>query len=217
MWVRHVFFRPGAFHLAKEAFGQTSIYDRFLYITDGGHYDNLGLVEALRHRPKTVYVLDASSDPPDSFSTLGQAIATARMDLGCEVELDPRSLQRGKKNKPPLACYGTGKVRYADRAETDLYFVKAIVTGTLPWDVEAYAKEHSTFPRTATSNQLYGEFDLEAYRVLGREGARALLRAVAEAAAGGPGPSSTAPAAPEPSPDGGGQLTADELPVGEAR
>jgi hypothetical protein len=217
MWIRQVFFRPGAFYLAKEAFGKTSVYDRFLYITDGGHYDNLGLVEALRHRPQTVYVLDASSDPSDSFSTLGQAIATARMDLGCEVELDPRPL-RTKKNKPPLACYGRGKVRYADGAETDLYFVKAIVTRTLPWDVEAYAKEHGTFPRTATSNQLYGEFDLEAYRILGREGARALLRDIAREAAGGPGPSSSAPATPAPPPDGGGggQLTADELPVGEA-
>jgi hypothetical protein len=172
---RNVMWRPGAFHLAKEAFGQTSIYDRYLYITDGGHYDNLGLVEALRCRPREVYVLDASSDPPDTFNTLGQAIATARMDLGCEVELNPRLLQRGKNAEPPLASYGIGKVTYADGAETDLFFLKAMVTQTLPWDVEAYAKEHHTFPRTATSNQLYGEFDLEAYRVLGREGARALL------------------------------------------
>lgn len=177
-WWRHVFVRPGAFHLAKEAFGQTSIYDRFLYITDGGHYDNLGLVEALRYRPEAVYVLDASSDPPDTFSTLGQAIATARMDLGCEVELNPRLLQRGENDEPPLACYGVGKVVYSDGAVTTLYFLKALVTQTLPWDVEVYAKEHSTFPRTSTSNQLYGEFDLEAYRVLGREAARALLNHV---------------------------------------
>ena len=160
-WWRHVFVRPGAFHLAKEAFGQTSIYNRFLYITDGGHYDNLGLVEALRCRPEAVYVLDASSDPPDTFSTLGQAIATARMDLGCEVELNPRMLQRSKEDKPPLACYGVGKVVYSDRAVTALYFMKALVTETLPWDVEAYAKEHSTFPRTSTRDQLYGEFHLQ--------------------------------------------------------
>jgi hypothetical protein len=174
-WWRHVFVRPGAFHLAKEAFGQTSIYNRFLYITDGGHYDNLGLVEALRYRPEAVYVLDASSDPPDTFSTLGQAIATARMDLGCEVEVNPRMLQRGENDKRPLACYGVGKVVYSDGEVTALYFLKALVSESLPWDVEAYAREHNTFPRTSTSNQLYGEFDLEAYRVLGREAARALL------------------------------------------
>ena len=215
-WWRNVVWRPGAFHLAKEAFGQTSIYDRYLYITDGGHYDNLGLVEALRCRPREVYVLDASSDPPDTFSTLGQAIATARMDLGCEVELNPRLLQRGENDKPPLACYGIGKAVYADKAETDLYFLKAIVTQTLPWDVEAYAKEHDTFPRTATSNQLYGEFDLEAYRVLGREGARALLKHIRSEAAGQLDPASPVTGSPEASSDVDGQPTNARVPAGKA-
>ena len=173
-WCSHVFVRPGAFHLAKEAFGQTWIYNRFLYITDGGHYDNLGLVEALRYRPEAVYVLDASSDPPDTFSTLG-GHRNSRMDLGCEVELNPRMLQRGEKDKPPLACYGVGKVVYSDGEVTALYFMKALVTETLPWDVEAYAKEHNTFPRTSTSNQLYGEFDLRGLpRPRPRGGPRAL-------------------------------------------
>ena len=184
IWLKSVLDRPGASWLAREAFGKTSVYDRFLYVTDGGHYDNLGLVEALRHRPKEVYVLDASSDPQDSFSTLGQAIATARMDLGCEVELDPRQLRR-RKAKPPLVSYGTGRVRYPDGEGADLYYVKALVTRKLPWDVEAYAQEHASFPRTPTTSQLYGEFDLEAYRVLGREGIRALLEVVASGASSG--------------------------------
>ena len=179
---RAVIYRPGAFRLAKEAFGKTSIYDRFLYVTDGGHYDNLGLVEALRHRPQAVYVLDASSDPEDSFSTLGQAIATARMDLGCEVELDLTGLHRSAKNKPPHFSFDSGTVRYPDGAVAQVHYVKAIVTRKLPWDVDAYAKEHATFPRTSTTNQLYGEFDLEAYRVLGREGTTALLDAIASMA-----------------------------------
>jgi hypothetical protein len=174
-WLRSVLERPGAYRLVNEAIGKTSIYDRFLYVTDGGHYDNLGLVEALRRRPKDIYVLDASSDAENSFSTLGQAIATARMDLRCEVEFNPRPLRRTGTDEPALASYGTGPIRYEDKAEGTLHFVKAIVTDKLPWDVEAYAAQHTTFPRTPTANQLYGEFDLEAYRVLGREGTKALL------------------------------------------
>lgn len=209
---RALLYRPGAFRLAKEAFGKTSVYDRFLYVTDGGHYDNLGLVEALRHRPQKIYVLDASSDPEDSFSTLGQAIATARMDLGCELDLDPRRLRR-KNDKPPLVSYDTGKVRYPDGEEAELYYVKAIVTRKLPWDVEAYAKEHATFPRTSTTNQLYGEFDLEAYRVLGREGTRALLDAPARKLRGS-AKTNGRPPAPTPA-TSSGDITADELAVGE--
>ena len=214
---RALLYRPGAFRLAKEAFGKTSVYDRFLYVTDGGHYDNLGLVEALRHRPKKIYVLDASSDPEDSFSTLGQAIATARMDLGCELDLDPRRLRR-KNDKPPLVSYDTGKVRYPDGEEAELYYVKAIVTRKLPWDVEAYAKEHATFPRTSTTNQLYGEFDLEAYRVLGREGTRALLDAPTRKFGAGAGSSSNGrPPTTSPAPSTSGDITADQLAVGEVR
>ena len=48
--------------------------------------ENLGLVVALRRRPATVYVLDASGDQRNSFSTLAQAIAMARIDSGVEVE-----------------------------------------------------------------------------------------------------------------------------------
>ncbi|MGH3487990.1 MAG: hypothetical protein ACRDP8_08765, partial [Actinopolymorphaceae bacterium] len=86
--------KPGVYRLFKEAVGRTSLYDRRLYVTDGGHYDNLGLVEALRRRPRRIIVIDASLDPEDSFATVGSAIATARMDLGVSVHFDPRQIQR---------------------------------------------------------------------------------------------------------------------------
>ena len=95
-FLREFFEKPGVANLAREAFGRTSVYDQSIYITDGGHYDNLGLVEALRRKPATVYALDASNDHEDSFKALGRAITTARMDLDCEVEIDPRGM-------PPLA------------------------------------------------------------------------------------------------------------------
>src|SRR5690606_6206522 len=74
--------KPGPYRLFKEAFGTTSLYDRRLYITDGGHYDVLGLVEALRRRPERIIVIDASNDRQDAFTRVGMAIATAAMDPG---------------------------------------------------------------------------------------------------------------------------------------
>ncbi len=166
--------KPGPFRLLKEAVGRTSLLDRRLYVTDGGHYDNLGLVEALRRRADVIYVLDASADPEDTFRALGRAIATARMDLDCEVDFDPRSMRRLKAERS-AAAWGVGRYRYPDGTEGEIRMVKVVMVDGLPWDVESYSGQNARFPLTSTGDQLYGEFDLEAYRVLGREVTRKLL------------------------------------------
>lgn len=169
--VRDMWTKPNPFLVAREAFGRTSVLDRFLYVTDGGHYDNLGLVEALRRQPSTVLVLDASNDDEDSFATLGEAIATARMDLGCEVDIDPRTMRRVKEGRASSG-WVHGRVTYravGDQAPAtgNLWVAKAVMLDGLSWDLETYAGDHADFPRTSTGNQFYGEFDLEAYRALG--------------------------------------------------
>lgn len=173
-FARMVLHKPGPFWLAKEAIGKASYIDRLLYVTDGGHYDNLGLVEALRQQPDEVIVLDASSDPEDSFQALGQAIATARMDLDCEVDFDPREMRKLEKARS-TAAWGRGTVRYRDGGTGTILLAKVILVEGLPWDLETYQANHPQFPRTSTGNQLYGEFDLEAYRILGREVTKRLI------------------------------------------
>lgn len=168
--------QPFAFRLMKEAFGRTSVYDRFLYVTDGGHFDNLGLVEALRLKPKRVFVIDASSDTEDSFTVLASAIATARIDLGCEIAIDIDPMRRGTSTA--RRAWASGTATYPDKQQTTVHFVKAIVTKQLPPDLVSYAATNPAFPRTSTGQQLYGEFDLEAYRTLGRAGTLALVESL---------------------------------------
>ena len=161
------FDKPGAFRLFKEAFGNASLTDRKIYVTDGGHYDNLGLVEALRSRPRHIVVLDASADLVDTFGTLGEAIATARMDLQVDITFDPRRMRKTPPDRAK-AAWGSGQARHPDGAITELYLVKAALTDDLPWDIETYLGRHTAFPTTSTGDQLYGEWDFEAYRSLGR-------------------------------------------------
>jgi hypothetical protein len=172
---RAIFKKPGMFSLIREAVGKASLYDRFLYITDGGHYDNLGLIEALRRRPQEIYVLDASNDPEDTFRALGRAIATARIDLNCELVMDTRGMRRLADTRSGSA-WCVGDYTYADGARGKVYLAKAILLEGLPWDVEAYAFDNKDFPHTSTSKQLYGEFDFEAYRELGSNAVRELLK-----------------------------------------
>lgn len=165
-FVRNMLAKPGLTRLAKEAVGKASVYDNFLYVTDGGHYDNLGLVEALRRKPDRLFVLDASNDIEDTFAALGRAIATARMDLDCELVMDPSQMRRLREARAP-AAWCTGRYRFATGEEGEISLAKAILVDGAGWDVEAYAAENPDFPRTSTGRQLYSEFDVEAYRALG--------------------------------------------------
>ena len=83
--------RPRPRYLLKELLGQNSINDKYLYVTDGGHYENLGLVELFRRGCTTIYCFDASGGGP--MTNLGDALALARSELGVEVEL-PRGRAR---------------------------------------------------------------------------------------------------------------------------
>jgi hypothetical protein len=187
--------RPGAFRLFKEAVGTSSVFDRKLYITDGGHYDNLGLLEALRRRPKTVVVLDASNDAENTFAALGEAVATAAMDLDCTVRIDTAAMIRPASGPTSRAerAWATGTITYADGEPATLHVVKAVLPRGLPLDVEVYAAQHPEYPRTSTSDQLYGEFDLEAYRVLGEYATDALLEHLDAAARGSAGTAANRP------------------------
>ena len=60
LWYRAM--QPTLGMLWSEAAGQLSYRDTWMYVTDGGHPENLGLVEALRRGAEHIIVLDASGD-----------------------------------------------------------------------------------------------------------------------------------------------------------
>ncbi len=177
--------QPGVRLLLSELMGRTHLNKRWLYVTDGGHYDNLGLVEALRRRPTHVIVLDGTGDAVDSWSTLGNAIALARTELGIEIDIDPTAIVQGI-HPPSRQWVATpvvsGKIHYPTGGSGPLD------TGTLwllklgvvddehsPWDVRAYTRGHPSFPTDGTIHQLYGDQQFEAYRELGYTGGRLVV------------------------------------------
>ncbi|MFI6673307.1 hypothetical protein [Kribbella sp. NPDC050470] len=171
-YVGSVIDKPGPYRLLLEGIGQPSMYDRRIYVTDGGHYDNLGLVEALRREPAQVIVIDASNDPEDRFTALAEAIATARMDHGIQIDIDPSPMVRGGKPRADRPwAYGIATHPLKDGADkpykTEIFFLKAVLAGHLGWDIEQYAAGHPDFPRRTTGDQFYDEWDFEAYRSLG--------------------------------------------------
>jgi hypothetical protein len=76
-------------YMLKELLGMYDLQDHHLYVTDGGHRENLGLVELLRRRCRTIICIDSSGDSPGSYATLRQAADLARVEVGATIDLSP--------------------------------------------------------------------------------------------------------------------------------
>lgn len=169
--------RPSPIYLVKELLGKTRVNDRFLYVTDGGHYDNLGLIELLRRGCTTIFCLDAGGDPGGNYSALGEAIALARSDLQVDIEIDPTSIEPNKKGISKddfvIGRFRFRAVEEADGSDTStdwigqLIYCRAAVTEDAPWDVKAFHDRDKRFPYHSTLDQLFNDEKFESYRALG--------------------------------------------------
>jgi hypothetical protein len=174
--------------LYAEAAGHTSYRNTWMCVTDGGHYDNLGLVEALQRAPELgithILVLDASGDQANSWFTLGEAIALARTDAGTEIVLDPAEMVTAADGRPQQLAHGevvrpwvVGMFTVPTRPEENTLLVcKLGWWASAPWDVQAYAASHPEFPTNSTLEQLYDSAEFDAYRVLGAAAVKLALQ-----------------------------------------
>src|SRR5262249_32936048 len=67
--------------LASEMFGLADDRGRYLYLSDGGHFENLGVYEMLRRRCRFILVIDADEDRDCLFEDLGNAVRKSFIDL----------------------------------------------------------------------------------------------------------------------------------------
>lgn len=156
--------------ILAEALGLTDDRRRYVYLSDGGHFDNIGLIEMVLRRCRTIVVSDAGCDPGCGFEDLGAAIRKIRIDLGISIVMGPmRVRSRGKAG----AYCAVGQIRYSvvDGTPPDedgwLIYVKPVFNGDEPADVVAYAQLNKEFPHEPTSDQWFSESQFESYRRLG--------------------------------------------------
>jgi hypothetical protein len=153
--------------LVKEALGQTSTESEYVYLSDGGHFENLGLYEMVRRRCKMIVVFDAACDADFQYDDLGNALRKIRIDLRIPIEF-------GEHEQPLRArakrC-AIGSVRYSavDGPGTDgtIVYVKPMLLGNEPPDIASYAAAHPEFPHQSTGDQWFDESQTESYRMLG--------------------------------------------------
>lgn len=83
-WRRYA---PRPQYLVYEVAGSIGDDDQFVYLSDGGHFENLGVYELVRRRVKFIIACDADADPSYGFEDLGNAIEKCRRDFGVVIAM----------------------------------------------------------------------------------------------------------------------------------
>jgi hypothetical protein len=167
----------GFYWLLRELLGATNDESNYVYLSDGGHFENLALYELVRRRCKLIVACDASCDPACEFGDLHNAMERCRSDFGVEIVFDDLSPIKPKEDPAKqgvlrsVVHFVTGKIRYTpDFPQEDgtiIYIKPSLVNGD-PDDVLAYAGVNKTFPNDTTANQWFDETHFENYRALGQ-------------------------------------------------
>jgi hypothetical protein len=161
--------------IVDEALGLTNDKSPYVYLSDGGHFENLGLYEMVLRRCHFIVVSDAGEDPECSFADLGEAVRKIRVDFGIPIEFDqmniyPRSEIDAAKGKGRNCAIG--RIRYSavdgsTAPDGIIVYIKPACYGDEPRDIYEYFKRSQTFPHESTADQFFSESQFESYRMLG--------------------------------------------------
>lgn len=158
----------------NEMFGNTNDEHAFINLSDGGHFDNLGLYEMVLRRCHCIVVSDATADPNFGFGDLGNAIRKVRIDLGVDIRITKMQIFPRSRKDPTAPKYcATADILYSSVDGPDapvgklLYIKPAFYGDKEPKDVYNYATSYPTFPHQSTGDQWYSESQFESYRQLG--------------------------------------------------
>lgn len=148
-----------------------------VHLSDGGHFENLGLYELVRRHCRYIIVSDCGEDHQAAFDDFGNAIRRIREDFGVEIEIDIgplRPMSNGFARQHMVA----GTIFYDRQRSNDrgiLLYFKPALEGAEPDDVTQYKARNLRFPHETTGDQLYDEAQWEAYRRLGEHSVGAAL------------------------------------------
>jgi len=176
--------RPIVF-LFREMFSQIDENSPTVYLTDGGHVENLGIYALMKRKCKVIIAIDGEADRQMRFPSLLALERYARIDLGVTVSLpwEPirdhaqkidKAFDQAETDGTPVPrdvgphC-AAAEFKYGPKDEDSaiLLYVKASVSGDEDDYILDYKRRHPAFPHETTNDQFFHEEQLEVYRALG--------------------------------------------------
>jgi hypothetical protein len=190
-----------------EMFGLTTDESEYVYLSDGGHFENLALYEMIRRRCRCIVISDAGCDPDFGFEDLGNAVRKIAIDLGIYITFSKLyGLQTRSKDKTVIqgSYFAIGEIDYRTGPEHNpdpdqgvtvktamdakrdtvengyILYVKPGYHRTESAGIMAYATANAAFPHESTGDQFFSESQFESYRTLGFEILDGILRSARE-------------------------------------
>ncbi len=155
--------------ILAELTGSATARADWINLTDGGHFENLGVYELIRRRCRLILVTDAGCDPRHHFEDLANLVRKCWTDLGVNIRFDEFEPMHLKEHSRYCGAHGAvGRIQYYDGGpDGAIIYLKSSMTGDEWPDIRQYADAHPDFPHETTTDQFFDENQFEAYRHLG--------------------------------------------------
>jgi hypothetical protein len=140
----------------------------YVCLSDGGHFDNMGLYELVRRRCSYIVLGDGEQDQDATCEGLANAIRRCRIDFGVEITINITNLTQKQKDKDSTHVV-KGDIIYpgSNQEKGTLIYIKTTLSGDEPVDIREYAMANPDFPQESTGDQFFDEAQFESYRKLG--------------------------------------------------
>lgn len=184
-------------YMNRELLGWNALGDAHLFLSDGGHFENLGAYALLLRGVPTLVVLDAAADPRYEFGDLSRFIELARYrgyslhDLDLPKHVPPTEAgARGLRVPEAVVTEGELRLDVPEKATRDaerrkklprtvrFIYAKLGLVQVLSPHVYAYARQNAGFPQQSTADQFFDESQFEAYLEIGERLGAAIVTAI---------------------------------------
>ncbi len=102
------------FYFFYELLGRIGTDKKMVNISDGGHIENLGVLELLRRKCKLIISVDAGADPDFLFADLENLTVRARNELGIDIRFRPDQIPEDIMRVKPSHGYSRKRFAIAD-------------------------------------------------------------------------------------------------------
>jgi hypothetical protein len=183
-WIPHPKMRkqgtrqPNHIHcFAYEVLGGYTENRDFMQLSDGGHFENLGVYEMIRRKAAIIVCCDGGADMDFSFSDLQVLTRRIHQDFNARLKFDdsqhleaiipdqPMEYPSGALSTNRAHIFGT--IQYDDQTEGLFVLLKTAMLRDVGIRLKGYKGRCPAFPHESTADQFFDEDQFEAYRELG--------------------------------------------------
>jgi len=156
-----------------------------VYVSDGGHYENLGVYALLQLKRKKILSFDAGFDPDITMEGL-QTVLTLAKERKLIKSFEVKTKDKEFSKTVPEDLKGEKKlvesnlmeitVKYDDKNEGEIYYTIMSLTKDDPEAIRLYSRSDVVYPNHPTANQFFTPVLFQAYHDLGIACAERLLK-----------------------------------------